>query len=79
MSEAATSQNDTGPTAESTHLLFVSKPTGYELHQADGDPPQPGTPVRLDEDAGTYFVSKVGTSPLPMDKRRCAYLQAQPR
>ena len=79
MSEAVTSQNDTGAAAATKHLLFISKPTGYELREAEGDPPPAGTPVSFDDGAAAYYVSKVATSPLPLDKRRCAYLQAVPR
>jgi hypothetical protein len=61
--------------AEGKHLLFVSKPSGYELLERDGDPPTPGSEVELDE--GTRFtVLKLGPSPLPDDERPCAYLQA---
>jgi hypothetical protein len=56
-----------------SHVLFISKPTGYELRQGEGDPPQVGTALEI-EDA-RYFVSKIGTSPLPQDRRPCAYLQ----
>jgi hypothetical protein len=63
--------------AESGHLLFIWKPTGYELREADGDPPEVGTRVQADEN-GMYFVSRVGPSPRPGDSRRCAYLQPLP-
>jgi hypothetical protein len=60
---------------EEKHLLFVSKPSGYELLERDGEPPAPGTEVELDEGA-RFVVSKLGPSPLPDDARACAYLQA---
>lgn len=56
------------------YLLFVWKPSGYELAERQGEPPAPGTEV---EDGETrFFVAKVGTSPLPGDERPCAYLHA---
>jgi hypothetical protein len=55
------------------YLLFVSKPTGYELRERDGELPQVGTVV--DEEEGRMIVTRVGPSPLPGDDRRCAYLQ----
>ncbi|HET8872650.1 MAG TPA: hypothetical protein VFM83_03095, partial [Gaiellaceae bacterium] len=55
------------------YLLFVSKPTGYELRERDGELPQVGTIV--DEEEGRMVVTRVGPSPLPGDDRRCAYLQ----
>ncbi len=56
------------------HLLFVSKPSGYELVEREGEAPTPGTEV----EAGDlrFTVAKIGTSPLPGDARPCAYLQA---
>lgn len=55
------------------HLLFLSKPTGYELREGDGDPPVVGATVEVGEEQ-PFFVSKVGASPLPFDRRPCAYL-----
>ena len=56
------------------YLLFVSKPTGYELRERDGEPPSVGTV--LEEEDGRMLVTRIGPSPLPADERRCAYLQA---
>lgn len=57
-----------------TYLVFVWKPTGYELRERDGDVPSVGSMV--DEEEGRMLVTRVGPSPLPGDDRRCAYLQA---
>ncbi len=59
--------------AERSHLLFVSKPTGYELREREGEPPAVGEEV--EEDGDRARVTKVAPSPLPGDPRRCAYLQ----
>jgi len=59
-----------------THLLFVWKPTGYELEERHGDPPAVGAEV--DQNGSTMTVVKVAPSPLPGDRRRCAYLQPIP-
>jgi hypothetical protein len=56
------------------HLLFVSKPSGYELKEGQGEPPAPGSEV--EEGDARFFVAKVGASPLPGDDRPCAYLHA---
>lgn len=61
--------------AEGRYLLFVSKPTGYELAEREGEPPAPGAEVELEEGGGRFFVSKIAASPLPDDERLCAYLQ----
>jgi len=57
------------------HLLFLSKPSGYELVEREGDAPEPGTELELEEGV-RYTVTKIGPSPLPEDGRTCAYLQA---
>jgi hypothetical protein len=56
------------------YLLFISKPTGYELREETGEPPEIGTVV----DAGNakLRVTKIAPSPLPNDPRPCAYLQS---
>jgi hypothetical protein len=56
------------------YLLFIGKPTGYELRERDGEFPAVGSVV--DEEDGRMLVTRVGPSPLPGDDRRCAYLQA---
>jgi hypothetical protein len=56
------------------YLLFVWKPTGYELRERDGELPALGSV--LEEEDGRMVVTRIGPSPLPGDDRRCAYLQA---
>ena len=60
--------------ADGKHLLFLSKPSGYELLERDGEPPEPGSEVEVDEGL-RYTVIKLAPSPLPQDERTCAYLQ----
>lgn len=55
------------------HLLFVSKPSGYELAERDGEAPHIGTAV--EEGETRFVVTRVAPSPLPGDDRVCAYLQ----
>lgn len=54
------------------HLLFVWSTGGYELRERDGDPPAVGAEVT--QDGKTLHVTKVAASPLPGDRRRCAFL-----
>ena len=61
--------------ADGRYLLFVWKPTGYELREAEGELPAVGAEVEQD-DGRRLRVSKVGVSPLPGDDRPCAYLQS---
>ncbi|HEU6444532.1 MAG TPA: hypothetical protein VFL61_05690 [Gaiellaceae bacterium] len=58
------------------HLLFVWKPTGYELREQEGEAPAVGSVVELEE--GRQEVSRISPSPLPGDDRRAAYLQPLP-
>ncbi|MGH2995375.1 MAG: hypothetical protein ACRDON_05210 [Gaiellaceae bacterium] len=60
---------------EGKHLLFVTKPSGYELVERDGNAPEPGSEVEVGENGVRYTVAKLGPSPLPQDERLCAYLQ----
>lgn len=56
-----------------SYVLFVWHPSGYELHEREGEVPPVGSEV--EEEGGRFTVTKVATSPLPGDSRRCAYLQ----
>ncbi len=64
--------NENGPRPK--HLLFVWKPSGYELVEREGEPP--GVGEQIEVDGREERVTKVGPSPLPGDGRRCAYLIA---
>lgn len=66
---AAVTDDNGSPTPRS--LLLAWSPSGYHLHELDGDPPDVGT--ELERDGHRLLVIKVGTSPLPGDRRRCAY------
>jgi len=56
------------------HLLFVPRSSGYELREQDGEPPAPGAEVPVDGE--TRRVVKLAPSPLPGDRRTCAYLSS---
>jgi hypothetical protein len=56
-----------------THLRFVWTPAGYELREREGD--VPGVGEEVEEGETRQRVTKVAPSPLPRDRRRCAYLQ----
>ena len=60
--------------ADDKYLLFIWKPSGYELREADGDVPAVGAVVEQDDQK--LRVTKIAPSPLPNDPRQCAYLQA---
>jgi hypothetical protein len=56
-----------------SYVLFVWRPSGYELREREGDPPALGDQV--EEDGTRMTVTKVAPSPLPGDTRRCVYVQ----
>jgi hypothetical protein len=65
------------PQPDPTHLLFVPTPGGYLLLQRTGEAPAPGQQLALPEAPNArLYVSKLARSPLPLDNRICAYLQA---
>ena len=59
--------------SDGRYLLFVWKPSGYEIREAEGQLPSVGSQVEAD--GAMMRVTKVGVSPLPGDDRPCAYLQ----
>jgi hypothetical protein len=58
---------------ENGYLVFVWKPSGYELEERSGDPPSIGDEIEVGD--SKERVSKVAPSPLPGDSRACVYLQ----
>jgi hypothetical protein len=55
------------------HLLFVSTRRGYRLLERDGPVPEMLERVSLADDS--FRVVKLAASPLPGDRRMCAYLE----
>ncbi|HEX4929133.1 MAG TPA: hypothetical protein VFV62_00380 [Gaiellaceae bacterium] len=55
------------------YVLFVWSTSGWTLQQRDGDVPAVGSTVEANEKL--LRVSKIGPSPLPGDRRPCAYTQ----
>jgi len=54
-------------------VAFVPSPDGYRLLQRDGPPPGRGTVLELED--GPFVVLRLGPSPLPGDRRRCAFVE----
>jgi len=62
------------PEPPSRHLVFLRAGAGYELREAEGPPPDAGD--ELEPAPGErYVVVKVGASPLPRDRRPCAFVE----
>jgi hypothetical protein len=59
---------------DGAYLLFISKPSGYELREANGELPAVGSEVEADD--RKLQVTKIAPSPLPNDSRPCVYLQS---
>jgi hypothetical protein len=55
------------------HLLFYVTAAGYEIAVAGGPPPEPNAVVDI-APHGLGLVAKLGPSPLPGDRRWCAYV-----
>jgi hypothetical protein len=75
---AGESDSDADGSAESTahaHLLFVSTTHGYQLLERPGPAPAALEYVRVPEHDGLFRVAKLAPSPLPNDRRMCAYLE----
>ncbi len=56
----------------SAHLLYLVG-DGYRLVSRDGAAPRVGSQVEVD--GQPFVVTRVGVSPLPGDRRACAYLE----
>jgi hypothetical protein len=56
-------------------VLFVGGPSGYRLLERDGSPPS--CHAELELQGARYVVLRLGPSPLPRDRRRCAFLEVQ--
>ena len=56
-----------------SYLAFVWTPNGYQFQEREGEAPPVGT--ELEDENSRFVVTKVASSPLPGDERRCAYLQ----
>lgn len=63
------------PPVQAGHVLFVAGPEGYRLFQRDGPPPDRGAALALDD--SVFLVLRLGPSPLPGDRRRCAFLERE--
>jgi hypothetical protein len=80
--EIVLQQHNPGPAAEPAPvadgwLAFVSSPDGYRLLAQDGAPPDRGATIELELDS--FLVLRLGPSPLPGDRRRCAFLEMEER
>jgi hypothetical protein len=60
---------------EEAWLAFVPSPDGYRLFERAGPPPRGGEALELDGER--YRVLRFAPSPLPGDRRRCAYLERE--
>ena len=60
---------------EPARLLFVASASGYRLVEPAGDALSRGDRVELAD--GRFRVLRVGPSPLPGDRRRCAFLERE--
>jgi hypothetical protein len=57
-------------------VAIVPSADGYSLVDVDGPLPEPGGMLDLEEAGRPLVVARIGRSPLPGDRRRCAFLEA---
>lgn len=72
--EIVLQHHNPGPAADGW-VAFVHSHDGYRLLQLDGPQPDRGATLELDD--SVYLVLGLGPSPLPGDRRRCAFVQRQ--
>jgi hypothetical protein len=60
---------------DGVHLQFVSTADGYKLLEQRGPAPAASDLVAVPEHDGVFRVAKLAGSPLPNDRRVCAYLE----
>ena len=65
--------DENGHHGQHEHLLFVWSPAGWTLKLRQGEVPAVGATV--EEGDKVLRVSKIGASPLPGDRRLCAYTE----
>ena len=63
------------PPEDEVWVAFVPSPHGYRLLERRGGRPDPGQMLELDD--GSYRVLRLAPSPLPGDKRRCAFVERE--
>ena len=56
------------------YVAFAPTPTGYRLLEIPGSPPELGATVGVEGCESLLVVTRYGRSPLPFDRRACAYL-----
>ena len=55
-------------------LAFASTPEGYRFIDCEGSAPSPEAEVEVPGYQRPFVVERVGTSPLPLDRRSCAFV-----
>ena len=63
------------PAASPAMLLLLMTPSGYRLLESEVAAAAAGDRIELPE--GSFRVLRVGPSPYPGDRRRCAYLERE--
>ena len=58
------------------YLIFVPSPDGYGLLERNGSAPAAG--ATTDVEGVVFLIVRLGPSPLPGDRRRCAFLEEDP-
>lgn len=67
--------DEVAPAPVDGHVLLAPATGGYRLLTREGAAPACGSELGLD--GGRFLVLRHGPSPLPGDRRRCAFLERQ--
>jgi hypothetical protein len=60
---------------EPSHVAFARTTSGYRLVELAGAVPPVGSELDVAALDGRFVVATIGRSPLPLDRRRCTYLE----
>ena len=63
------------PAHDLSYVAFVATSSGYTLVEQESPPPPVGSELELPAVDGRFRVVRIGRSPLPLDRRCCAYLE----
>lgn len=72
---AAADREEPVPVSAASFLAFAPTADGYRIVEVDGVPPATGDTVDVPDCELRLVAARVGPSPLPFDRRVCAYLE----
>jgi chromosome segregation ATPase len=71
-------ESEQAPEPAHPFIAFVPNGSGYSIQDLNGIAPVVGERIAVPDWAGEFVVTRIGPSPLPRDRRPCAYLELRP-